>query len=59
MVDYSYASVFFAYFVFLLLAAGAVFFFLRTMRDGYWGDESEEAKYRMLDDDADDAAHGH
>lgn len=55
MVDYSYPSVFFAYFVFFLLASGALFFFTRTIRDGYWGKDSEEIKYRMFDDEADES----
>lgn len=55
MNDYSYPSVFFAYFFFFLLLVGAVFFFARSMKDGYWGSESEEAKYRMLYDDERDA----
>lgn len=51
MRDYGYPSVFFAYFFFALLAAGALFFLIRSVKDGYWGEKSEEAKYRMLDDD--------
>jgi hypothetical protein len=51
MVDYSYPSVFFAYFVFFLLASGALFFFARTLRDGYWGKDAEEVKYRIFDDE--------
>ncbi len=55
MNDYSYPSVFFANLLFLLLAGGAVFFFVRSFKDGYWGRDSEEPKYRMLDDDDVDA----
>ncbi len=51
MRDYVYPSVFFAYFYFFLLMVGALFFFVRTCRDGYWGSRSEEAKYRMLVDE--------
>ncbi len=51
MADYSYPSIFFANFLFLLLVAGAVFFFVRSFKDGYWGRHSEEPKYRMLNDD--------
>ena len=53
MHDYVYPSVFFAYFLFFLLLAGALYFFLRSLKDGYWGHDSEEIKYRMLEDDAD------
>lgn len=49
--DYTYPSVYFAYFFFFIVASGAVFFFVRTCRDGYWGKDSEEVKYRMLEDD--------
>ncbi|MEQ1604181.1 MAG: hypothetical protein ABL999_04865 [Pyrinomonadaceae bacterium] len=51
MNDYTYPSVYFAYFFFLIVACGAVYFFLRSRRDGYWGKESEDVKYRMLIDD--------
>lgn len=51
MRDYGYPSVFFAYFFFALLAAGALFFFFRSIKDGYWNEKSEDAKYRMLEDD--------
>ncbi len=50
MADYTYPSVFFANFLFLLLLAGALFFFVRSFKDGYWGHRSEEPKYRMLND---------
>ncbi|MBS1791459.1 MAG: hypothetical protein JST85_27350 [Acidobacteria bacterium] len=51
MRDYGYPSVFFAYFLFALLAGGALFFLIRSVKHGYWGEKSEEAKYRMLEDD--------
>lgn len=51
MQDYSYPSIFFSYFMFVLFASGALFFFLRTIKDGYWGSDSEEVKYRMLEDE--------
>ncbi len=54
MVDYSYPSVFFANFLFLLMVVGAAFFFWRSFHSGYWGPNSEEPKYRMLKDDADE-----
>ena len=55
MSDYTYPSVFFSYFLFVLLAGGAGYFFYRSLRDGYWGADSEEPKYRMLEDDNLDA----
>ncbi|MDX1980012.1 MAG: hypothetical protein SFV51_07075 [Bryobacteraceae bacterium] len=49
--DYSYPSVFFSYFVFFLFLAGGLFFFFRSIGEGYWGEGSEEVKYRMLRDE--------
>lgn len=49
--DYSYPSVFFAYFFFALLAGGALYFFLRSLKHGYLGRNSEEPKYRMMQDE--------
>jgi len=53
MHDYVYPSVFLAYLMFFLCLAGAVFFLIRSRKDGYWGRDSEEPKYRMLADDED------
>jgi len=49
--DYTWPSVYFAYLFFLLLLALAGYFFLHSFRDGYWGKDSEESKYRMLKDE--------
>jgi hypothetical protein len=51
MTDYTYPSIFFSYFLFVLLAGGAAYFFIRSLKDGYLGHNSEEPKYRMLRDD--------
>lgn len=51
MPDYSYPSVYFAYFLFFLFVAGALYFFLRSVRHGYFGKNSEAAKLRMMDED--------
>jgi len=51
MTDYTYQSVYFAYLLFVVFAAGAVYFFVRSVKDGYLGPNSEEPKYRMLEDD--------
>jgi hypothetical protein len=48
--DYTYPSVWFAYFFFALMAILAVFFFLKTVRDGYWGPKGEEVKHHVLED---------
>jgi len=50
MTDYYYPSIYFAYFLFFLLAAGAAYFFVKTRNHGYFGRNSEDAKYRMLED---------
>lgn len=44
-------SVYFNYFFIFAVALGAVYFCARSARDGYWGEDSEEMKYRMLNDD--------
>jgi len=51
MQDYVYPSIFFSYFLFFLFLVGGIFFFVRSLRDGYWGCHSEDAKFRMLNDD--------
>ena len=49
--DYTYPSVYFAYLFFALSFGLAVYFFIRSRRDGYWGEKGEEAKYQMFEDD--------
>ena len=51
MHDYVYPSIFLSYLLFFLFLAGGIFFFVRSLRDGYWGSHSEDAKFRMLADD--------
>jgi hypothetical protein len=51
MSDSTYPSVYFSYFLFFLMAAGAAYFCVRSIKDGYWGRDSEAPKYRMLEDD--------
>ena len=51
MHDYVYPSVFLAYFMFFLFVVGGVYFLVKSLRHGYWGEHSEDAKYRMLTDD--------
>lgn len=51
MNDYVYPSIYFSYFLFFILLALAVFFFIRSFKDGYWGEDSEESKHRMLRED--------
>jgi hypothetical protein len=54
MNDYTWPSVYFAYLFFALSAGLTVFFCVRSWKDGYW--KSEEAKYRLFDEDH-DASH--
>jgi hypothetical protein len=51
MRDYTWQSIYFSYLLFVILMGGAAFFFFRSLKDGYLGANSEEAKYRMLRDD--------
>ena len=52
MNDYTWPSIFFSYLFFAISLVLAVFFFVRSWKDGYWGRHSEDVKYRMLEDDA-------
>lgn len=54
MQDYTYPSIYLSYLFFFLASIGAVYFFVRSYKDGYWGEKGEEAKYRMLNDDEGD-----
>ena len=49
MNDYTWPSVYFAYFFFAICLALAVFFFFRSRKDGYWSKESEKIKYQVFD----------
>jgi len=51
MADYVYPSIYFAYTFFFIAFVGAVYFCVRSAKDGYWGNDAESVKYRMLDDD--------
>ena len=58
MTDLNIPSVAFIYAFIFLVAFGALFFFIRTLRDGYWGKNSEDVKYRMLEDDENGGEYG-
>ncbi len=49
--DYTYPSVYFSYFLFFLFLGGALYFFVRSFRDGYWGAGSEDVKYQVFEDE--------
>jgi hypothetical protein len=40
--------------MFFLFVAGAIFFLIRSRKDGYWGNQSEDPKYQMLHDGLDE-----
>ena len=50
MTDYTWPSVYFAYFFFAICLALAVYFFIRSRKDGYWSKESEQIKYQVFED---------
>jgi hypothetical protein len=49
--DYTWPSVYFAYLFFFLMFALGVFFFVKSVKDGYWGKDGEDIKYTVLDDE--------
>jgi hypothetical protein len=51
MTDYTWPSVYFAYFFFTICLALAVFFFARSWKSGYWGKSGEDVKYQVFDDE--------
>ena len=57
MQDYVYPSIYFSYFLFALLAGGALYFFIHSLKSGYWGRNSEDPKFRMLHDDDEGGSH--
>jgi len=54
MNDYTWPSVYFAYLFFTLSLGLAVFFFVRSWKDGYWNKASEEIKYQVFNDGTDE-----
>ncbi len=50
MSDYTYPSIYFAYLFFALMFALAVYFCVKTAKDGYWGKDGEDVKYDVLDE---------
>jgi len=51
MTDYTWPSVYFAYLFFFLSLGLALFFFVRSMKDGYWKRESEEIKLQVFEEE--------
>jgi hypothetical protein len=51
MTDYTWPSVYFAYLFFAICLFLAIFFFIRSLKDGYWSKEGEAVKYRVFEDE--------
>jgi hypothetical protein len=51
MSDYTWPSIFFSYAFFFISLGVAIFFCVRSWKQGYWKKSSEEIKYRMFDED--------
>ena len=49
MRDYTWPSVYFAYLFFALSAALAAYFFVRSWKDGYWGEDGEDVKFQVFE----------
>jgi len=49
MNDYTWPSVYFAYFFFAICFVLALYFFVRSWKDGYWGKDSESVKYQVFE----------
>lgn len=50
MTDHTWPSVYFAYLFFGIMVALAVFFFVKSFKDGYWGKNAEDVKYQIFAD---------
>ena len=57
MDSYTLPSMFIAYGFFFVAVVGGIYFFVRSFKDGYWNNHSEDAKYRMLEDDEEELKH--
>ena len=50
MHDYTYPSIYLAYLFFFIMFFLAVFFFVKSIKDGYWSKDGEDLKYDALDE---------
>jgi hypothetical protein len=57
MNDYTWPSVYFSYLFFTICLLLAVYFCLRSAKDGYWGKDSENVKYQVFDEDGGAGTH--
>ncbi len=51
MNDYTWPSVYFAYLFFAICLGAALYFFVRSWKDGYWGKSGEDVKYTVFEGD--------
>jgi hypothetical protein len=51
MNDYTWPSVYFSYLFFTISLGLAVYFFVRSWKDGYWGKSGEEVKFTVFEED--------
>ena len=59
MSDYTWPSVYFAYLFFAISALLALFFFVRSWKDGYWGKDGEDIKYHVFEGEEKHGPEGH
>jgi hypothetical protein len=52
MNDYTWPSVYFCYFFFAICLGLALYFFVRSLKDGYWSRESEAIRYQVFEESA-------
>jgi hypothetical protein len=50
MTDYTWPSVYFAYLFFTICLGLAIYFLIRSRKDGYWSKESENIKYQVFEE---------
>jgi len=50
MNDYTWPSIFFSYSFFAICLVVAIFFCVRSVRDGYWKKSGEDVKYQIFED---------
>jgi hypothetical protein len=50
MTDYTWPSIFFSYSFFFISLGVAVYFFVRSWKQGYWKKSGEDVKYKMFEE---------
>jgi hypothetical protein len=51
MNDYTWPSVYFCYLFFFLSLGLALYFFVRSLKDGYWSSDHEDVKLQVFQDE--------